>query len=79
MNINSVTIGAGYNDLSVITGLDFIDGKTSPTPSDYHGYTDSNSIQYILYDKTLNKTNRLTNSEDDNISFEIGLTSVETF
>jgi len=79
MQVDKVTVGAGFNDLSVIHEFDYIEGKTSPTPADYNGYTDAYSIQYVLYDKALDKTDRFTKTDDDNISFEIPPTSVETF
>ena len=79
MNIDRVTIGAGYNDLSVVTNLDIITGNISPTPDDYHGYTDAEITQFILYDKTLNKNRGVTKTEDGNISFEIGSINEATF
>ena len=78
MNIDKVTIGAGFNDLPAINEFDFIDGKFSPPPADYDGYTDAKGIQFVLYDRTINKTKQ-QNLEDDKISFDIPPTSVETF
>lgn len=46
--VNAVTIGAGFNDLPIITNFKQVDGSKSPLPSDYDEYSDAKSIQYIV-------------------------------
>ena len=49
LDVHTVTVGSGYNDLDIIQDLSYISGGTSPTPKDYENqYSDARDIQYII-------------------------------
>ena len=48
LEVDSITVGSGYNDMGGFLSLQFKKSKDEPKLSGYGGYSDA-STQYILY------------------------------